>query len=88
MGLITAWLAYEFLKSDARYAYDRALIHINEMPGDTYELEEIEPHTYYEIIDGQFVDVVTGEIAELSKTTEVTDEMEETARARHDLTTD
>lgn len=88
MGLLTAWLAYEFLKSDVRYAYERALMDIHEMQGDAYELEEVEPHTYYELIDGQFVDVVTGEIAELPKTTDVTEEMEETARARHDLTAD
>jgi hypothetical protein len=40
------------------------------------------------LVDGQIVDAVTGEIAELPQTTEVTEEMEETARARHDLTAD
>jgi hypothetical protein len=88
MGLLTAWLAYELVKSNVKYAYERALIDINEMQSDVYEFEEIEPNTYYELIDGQFVDVATGEIAELPKTTEVTEEMEETARARHDLTAD
>ncbi len=86
MGLITAWLAYTFLKGEVQSAYQQVTADVEELIQEHSYYHQ--PTTYYKIVDGQIIDVETGEIVELPKTTEITDDMEETAKARHDLTTD
>ena len=86
MGLITAWLAYTFLKGEVQTAYQQVTADVEELVDDYAYYNQ--PTTYYKIVDGQIIDVATGEIVDLTQTTEVTEEKEETARARHDLTAD
>lgn len=87
VGLLTAWLAYTFVKDRADEMYRLALSDIRDI-AEEYSNQPTQPHTHYQLINGELVDIVTGEILELPKTTEVTDEMQETADARHeDLTT-
>ena len=86
MGLITAWLAYTFLKGEVQTAYQQVTADVEELIEEHAYYNQ--PTTYYKIVDGQIIDVATGEIVDLTQTTEVTEEMEEIAKARHDLTAD
>jgi hypothetical protein len=85
MGLITAWVGYALLKREVQKGYIQVTADVEELL-ERYLDQEPEPNTLFQIVDGQIVDAVTGEIINLPQTTEVTEEMEETARARHDLT--
>jgi hypothetical protein len=87
MGLITAWVGYALLKREVQKGYTQVTADVEEL-FERYLDQDPEPNTLFQIVDGQIVDAVTGEIVGLPQTTEVTEEMEETARARHDLTTD
>jgi len=83
MGLITAWVGYALLKREVQKGYIQVTADVDELLG-----RHLDQGPQLQIVNGQIVDAVTGEIINLPKTTEVTDEMEETARARHDLTGD
>ena len=83
MGLITAWVGYALLKREVQKGYIQVTADVEELlESYIHQVPELQ------IVDGEIVDVATGEIINLPKTTEVTEEMEETARARHDLTAD
>jgi hypothetical protein len=83
MGLIAAWVGYRYLKYEVQKGYIQATADLQDLIQSNAQ-----PHPHFGILDGNLVDLVTGEIINLPKTTEVTEEMEETARARHDLTAD
>jgi len=83
MGILTAWVGYALLKREVQKGYIQVTADVEELL-ERHLVEE----PRLQIVDGEIIDVVTGEIVDLPKTTEVTDEMEETAKARHDLTTD
>jgi hypothetical protein len=83
MGILTAWVGYALLKREVQKGYIQVTADVEEL------LERhLDQGPQLQIVDGEIIDVVTGEIINLPKTTEVTEEMEETATARHDLTAD
>ena len=87
MGILTAWVGYALLKREVQKGYIQVTADVEELL-ERYEHQDSQPNTFFKIVDGQVIDAVTGEIVELPKTTEITEEMEETATARHDLTAD
>jgi len=88
MGLIAAWVGYALLKREVQKGYIQVTADVEELLERYEHRDEPQPHTFYKVVDGQIVDAVTGEIVDLPRTTEVTDEMQETADSRSDLTAD
>jgi hypothetical protein len=65
MGLITAWVGYALLKREVQKGYTQVTADVEEL-FERYLDQEPEPNTLFQIVDGQIVDAVTGEIVRSS----------------------